>query len=225
MTRPPANIPDKSAALWLALPGSILLHLAVLFGVSARAAHPADAPPPLEVRLAAAAPPASPLAARTSAAPRVAEPAAALTDTSLAQSGPAVPAAPATVPDAPPAPHDEPPAVAAHPAPASVEAEAHDFTYYPQEQLDEPPHLLGDIQRVYPPRARSAGIEGYVTLSLLINERGEIDEMHVVRAQPAGFFEQSALDMLRGQRYTPAIKQSRAIRSSWQETVHFKLQG
>lgn len=98
-------------------------------------------------------------------------------------------------------------------------------TYFSNEQLDVPPHMLGEVQQVYPARARAAAVEGYVTLSLLINERGEVEELQVVKAQPDGYFEESALAMLRNQRFSPPIKHNQAVKSRWLTTVRYRLQG
>lgn len=98
-------------------------------------------------------------------------------------------------------------------------------TYFSNEQLDVPPHMLGEVQQVYPARARAAAVEGYVTLSLLINEHGEVEDVQVVKAQPGGYFEASALAMLRNQRFSPPIKHNQAVKSRWLTTVRYRLQG
>lgn len=98
-----------------------------------------------------------------------------------------------------------------------------DPTYYPLEQLDTPPRMLDRLQLSYPERARQAGMEGYVTLSLLINEQGEVDDVYVVKSLPTGFFEDAAIAMLRKVHFTPAIRQGHSVKSRWQKTVRYEL--
>jgi len=96
--------------------------------------------------------------------------------------------------------------------------------YYDGTQLDVPPHLLGEIQQIYPARARAADIEGSVTLSLLIDEHGKVDKVSVLDAQPPGYFESAALDMLRGQHFTPALLHNQPVKSRWRTIVRYRLQ-
>ena len=209
-----------SPSLLLALLGSVLLHLGVLFGLPMQRPNQANTPHVIQARLVSAAP-LAPTPETFSPARRIPDPV----------KTPPIPVPISSIAPAPtgtgarPVSPGEPPVVAVRSGMASAEESLSDPTYFPIEQLDEPPRLLGDVRQVYPARARNAGIEGFVILSLLINERGEVDEIHVVKSQPIGFFEDSAIAMLRGQRFTPAIKQGRPARSRWQKTVRFKLQG
>lgn len=204
-----------SHGLLLALLGSLLLHLAVLAGTPMKRSAGKYSPFAIEARLIPAVPSAAPDAA----------PAPAFFATSKSWALP-VPDSHATLEAAAPA-QAESHAETLPRESSAVDGRAAgvDPTYFPSEQLDEAPRLLGDIRQVYPARARNAGIEGFVTLSLLINERGEVDEINVVKSQPVGFFEDAAIAMLRGQRFTPATKRGEVVKSLWQKTVRFKLQG
>lgn len=127
------------------------------------------------------------------------------------------PALTAAAPAAPPAEAMAGQAVAPQPANSSA--------YFSGEELDVPPHMLGEVQQIYPARARSAAVEGYVTLALLINEHGEVEQASVVQAQPGGYFEEAALTMLRKQRFSPPIRQNQPVKSRWLTTVRYRLQG
>lgn len=107
--------------------------------------------------------------------------------------------------------------------PPAAPPPTNDTNYYPVESLDSTPKLLTKMQQIYPPRARSAEIEGSVTLEILINERGEIEHASIAHAQPRGYFEEAALTMLRGQRYSPPMKNGRPVRSRYLFTVRYKL--
>lgn len=108
--------------------------------------------------------------------------------------------------------------------PGAVPA-THETAYYAADQVDTPPRMLGEIQQIYPSRARTAEIEGFVTLALLINERGEVDEISVTNEQPQGYFEETTLAMMRNQRFAPALKHNQAVKSRWMTTVRYRLQG
>ncbi|MBI3902241.1 MAG: TonB family protein [Nitrosomonadales bacterium] len=211
---------------------SAALHLGVLFGVQLAVPAQSVAPQPLEAQLQAPATPVyAPSTANTSH-PRITamrrmasgEAAIVIAPSPLAPSP--VTTGMETAPIAQPAipEHKEQQIALAFPVQQHAPA-APDMIYYPVEQLDVPPHLLGDMQQVYPARARTAEIEGTITLSLLINERGGVDEVGVVQAQPQGYFEAAAVDMLRVQNFTPAIKQGRAVKSRWLTKVRYRLQG
>ena len=108
-----------------------------------------------------------------------------------------------------------------------VEQQSQNFnqtTYYPADLLDSPPRLRENVQLTYPPRARAAEVEGLVTLVLLINERGEVDDISVTQDQPPGYFGEAALAMLSQHRFIPARKQNQAVKSRWLTTVRYRLQ-
>jgi len=212
--------------LLLALLGSVLLHLGVLFALSVGQNAPRYAPRSVEARLVAAAPLIVPPVFRAHPAPPPSLPAPVSTtsDAATASIAPVALATSGTDAPVPASPANKSDSVAAQPLPTANETVSPAATYYPVEQLDAPPRRLGDAKLVYPERARREGVEGFTTLSLLINERGEVDEIHVVKSQPSGFFEESAIAMLRGQRFTPAIRQGNAAKSRWQETVRFRFQ-
>ena len=73
--------------------------------------------------------------------------------------------------------------------------------YHGAKGLDPPPRPLHEIDPVYPEAAELR--EGSVVLRLLISSSGDVDEVAVVRANPAGFFEQSALDAFGRAKFSP----------------------
>ena len=52
--------------------------------------------------------------------------------------------------------------------------------------IDVPPKPLQRSAAAYPSRARRSGIEGHVTLSMLISREGDVQDVMVVRAKPSG---------------------------------------
>ena len=71
------------------------------------------------------------------------------------------------------------------------------------------------IQRAkpsYPSAARQAGVIGYVLLEFTINKRGSTEDIKIIEANPAGYFEQSALSAMKRLRYRPIKVDGKAIR-------------
>jgi TonB family protein len=62
-----------------------------------------------------------------------------------------------------------------------------------------------------------------VVLRLLINERGTVDEVTVVRAEPIGVFEKSALAAFRGARFSPGMRYGAAVKSQLLVEVQYRM--
>ena len=79
---------------------------------------------------------------------------------------------------------------------------------------------------VYPPDARSAAIEGQVTLRYDINVDGRVFNLRVVEAEPEGVFEKAALEALSQWRFRPPVVDGRnvALRDRV-STLEFRLGG
>ncbi|MEK6592769.1 MAG: energy transducer TonB [Pseudomonadota bacterium] len=105
---------------------------------------------------------------------------------------PEIPAAPASGPTLPPIP---------------------DPVYYPARQLDVYPALLEPIRLAYPEHALRGEVSGKVTVLLLIDDNGLVNEVSVVEAEPAGYFEEAARAAFSEIRFTPARKDGRAVKS------------
>jgi protein TonB len=88
-----------------------------------------------------------------------------------------------------------------------------DSTYYGARQLDVFPTLAGAFELRYPARAATGDVKGRVALLVLIDARGTVDEVSVVEAQPAGYFEEDALRVFRAAQFKPAMKGGRAVKS------------
>lgn len=70
-----------------------------------------------------------------------------------------------------------------------------------QQGLDPAPRFVQDIEPEYP--ASASLQEGSVVLRFLINARGEIDELTVLRSTPPGVFDAAALRAYAKARFTP----------------------
>jgi TonB family protein len=52
-----------------------------------------------------------------------------------------------------------------------------------------------------------------VVINVFISETGKVDDVTVSRSDPAGIFEESAINALRVAEFTPAIKDRKAVKS------------
>ncbi len=110
---------------------------------------------------------------------------------------------PIAVPLPPPPPPVEPP------APRRVGGE-----------VREPKKIL-DFRPVYPPFAQAAKVEGMVILEAVINERGGVERLKLLRSAP--LLDAAAIEAVRKWRYTPTLLNGTPVSVLMTITVHFKL--
>lgn len=91
------------------------------------------------------------------------------------------------------------------------------------ESVDVPPRPTLQTAIPYPLRAKAQGIEGYVVLSVLISPTGQVERAKVIEAQPAGIFDDAALNGIRAWKFEPASYQGAAVRVWATQRVRFDL--
>lgn len=94
--------------------------------------------------------------------------------------------------------------------------------YYLASELERPPSPLQAVEAENP--VESGSREGFVVLRLLINERGSVDEVAVVRAEPSGVFEKSALAAFGSAQFSPGILFGAAVKSQLLVEVQYRLE-
>jgi TonB family protein len=100
------------------------------------------------------------------------------------------------------------------PAPADPAA-----AYHLAGELDPAPVPLQDIEPEYPPEA---GFQpGKVVLRLLIDESGHVDRVDVLRASPAGLFEDAARSAFGAARFSPGRIAGIAVKCQMTIEVEF----
>jgi protein TonB len=67
------------------------------------------------------------------------------------------------------------------------------------------------VNPLYPPRAQSRGIQGWVLLQFTITPQGTTKDIEVLDADPKGFFERAAKDAVRKYKYKPRIVDGTAV--------------
>jgi protein TonB len=92
------------------------------------------------------------------------------------------------------------------------------------DTVDEAPRALTRASPVHPARARKAGIEGEVTIALLIDTDGSVKDPRVVSATPPDVFDEAALDAIAKWRFSPARYRGEAVRVKRTLTFTFALE-
>ena len=173
---------------------------------SRRATAQADAE-----RLAAAAAPAGeervrPAAANT-APGRAADPSRA----TAVVPAPSVRVAAASTPERRPVPTSAPePAVARNPASAPVAAAL------------TAPQAISKVAPDYPPQARSRKLEGFVELEFRVTANGSTEDIRVVRSEPEGLFDRSAVRALMRWKFKPAERNGVPEAATTRTTMNFR---
>ena len=156
------------------------------------------------------------------------------------QTNEAPPSAPPQEPERPTAPEPVPaPSAPPVAAPALTQTQAappppsplpaidiplvEDPTYYTARQVDVHPAATRPVMPEYPDVVAEGGVEGFVTLRLLIDDAGAVREISVVEAQPPDIFEAAAMDAFRDARFSPAQRNGRAVKSDVLIKVTFEL--
>jgi protein TonB len=89
--------------------------------------------------------------------------------------------------------------------------------------VDTPPKPLFSVRPVYPPSAQRRGVEGAVSLRLLVGADGRVERVVVLSAKPKGVFERSAMAAARQLRFTPARMGRRPVRVWVRKKLGFAL--
>ena len=79
------------------------------------------------------------------------------------------------------------------------------------------------VPPLYPDSARNRNIGGWVDLTFLVGPDGAVSEVAVIAAQPAGTFEQAAIDAVRRWRYQPLVRDGHAASQQARVRVRFKV--
>lgn len=84
-------------------------------------------------------------------------------------------------------------------------------------------YLIRKVQPAYPPLARSARIQGAVSLQALISKQGVIENLKVLAGHP--MLVPAAIEAVRQWRYRPYVLNNEPVEVETQITVNFSLAG
>ncbi|HEX7182596.1 MAG TPA: TonB family protein, partial [Thermoanaerobaculia bacterium] len=85
------------------------------------------------------------------------------------------------------------------------------------------PEMLSGAQPRYSETARRARIQGTVILEAVIDQKGRVTDLRVLKSLPMGL-DQSALDAVREWRFRPATLEGRPVKVYYTLTVNFQIQ-
>ncbi|MFW6253891.1 MAG: energy transducer TonB [Chitinivibrionales bacterium] len=91
-----------------------------------------------------------------------------------------------------------------------------------ESDVDEPPRPVVRTAIEYPRRARDAGIEGTVSLVLLISRNGSVIDV-TVESAPSPLFIKPVEETVRQWKFTPARNQGIAVQVRMRQNITFKL--
>lgn len=88
-----------------------------------------------------------------------------------------------------------------------------DPTYYPASEVDEHPALIGAARPAYPEKAAAANVKGDVLVLFLLNENGTVDEVSVLEQNPPGYaLDEAVIEWLQHAQFKPAMRRGRAVK-------------
>jgi protein TonB len=88
-----------------------------------------------------------------------------------------------------------------------------DLTYYSARDVDVHPRALREVRPDYPAAADRQQLSGKVMLQLKLEADGRVSDVDVVRADPPGVFEESAIKAFRAARFAPAQRNGQPVRA------------
>jgi len=89
--------------------------------------------------------------------------------------------------------------------------------------LDQAPQAVMKVPPTYPYKARERGIEGFVAVKFLVREDGSVGNVNVLKAKPAGYFEDDVRQALPRWKFQPGRIGGEPVASWVITTLRFNL--
>jgi protein TonB len=93
-----------------------------------------------------------------------------------------------------------------------------------KDSVDVPPRVIRRSPIVYPELARKQGISGYVTMNVLIDEEGNVEDVKVLDSEPPEIFDLKADSTIRMWKFSPASYDGKAVKVWATQRIVFKLE-
>jgi len=94
---------------------------------------------------------------------------------------------------------------------------------YELGEVDTVPSPVRRDKPVYPYRARTRGIEGFVDVEFIVRKDGTTAEISVRKAKPLGVFEEAASQAVGKWRFSPGMRKGTAVDTRVHLRIHFAL--
>jgi len=96
--------------------------------------------------------------------------------------------------------------------------------FYEIGEIDGTLVPIVQVQPVYPMRAKSMGIEGLVQVQFLVNRKGLVENIRIVKAVPEGVFEKCVKRCLSAWRFSPGTVEGESVNTQVVTTIRFNLE-
>ncbi len=91
------------------------------------------------------------------------------------------------------------------------------------DAVDTPPKVRKRSPIVYPELARRQGISGFVSMNLLIDEEGNVEDVEIIESKPKEIFDLKADSTVRRWKFEPATYNGRKVKVWAMQKIVFKL--
>jgi TonB family protein len=88
--------------------------------------------------------------------------------------------------------------------------------------LDAAPRPTRPITAIYPPIARQQKIAATIVVTALINERGEVTDVKLLRGVSRFGIDEAAMRAMRSARFTPPMKSGKRVKTWFPQTIEFR---
>ncbi len=78
-------------------------------------------------------------------------------------------------------------------------------------------------QPQFPTAARMSGIEGWVTVSYTIDDKGRVSDVHIVDAKPRRVFDSAVRKAVHNWRFEPTVVDGQPVARRMTQTIQFAL--
>lgn len=90
-----------------------------------------------------------------------------------------------------------------------------------EDTVDQKPRVASRAPMEYPKRAAKEGIKGYVVINILIGKDGNVELAKILESQPAGVFDETALNGIRSWRFSPAKYKGKPVKMWAKQKIRF----
>lgn len=108
------------------------------------------------------------------------------------------------------------------PPPVQAAPTVHEGDVVEMGALDAIPRPTRPITAIYPPVARQQRIEATVVVSALIDERGSVTQVKVLRGVNRFGIDEAAQRAMRSAHFTPPMKDGKRVKTWFPQTIQFK---
>ena len=94
---------------------------------------------------------------------------------------------------------------------------------YNLKEVEIAPILSFRAAPLYPYRAKRLNIEGYVKVKFLVNKRGDVSKIEILKAKPEGFFEEAVRKSVSLWKFHSAEIDGQSVAIWFETTIEFNL--